>query len=236
MTEKQWRKTSGKPRRSLAVKIMPDFIIIVVFALVGYLLGSVNAAVIVSKIIYKKDIREFGSGNAGTTNMLRTFGRKAAALTLIIDFMKGIVACLIPCIIIYWALSDHHLGLNSMMAAACGAVCGHNWPVYFGFKGGKGVLISFSVMLFLAPLPALIALAVFVVVTAVSRYVSLGSVFAALAYPFAVFFIGGWPDNTKGLTVFLIVSVLLCLLLIVRHHANIVRLFKGQESKLSFRK
>lgn len=216
--------------------IMIDFLLIFAFALCGYLIGSINAAVALSKTIYKKDVREFGSGNAGTTNMLRTFGKKAAAFTLLIDFLKGIVACLIPCIIVYVIAADHRLGLNTMTASACGAVCGHNWPVYFGFKGGKGVLVSFSVMLFLAPIPALIALGVFVIVTAVSRYVSLGSVLAAFSYPFAVFFIGGWPENTKGLTAFLIVSTILCALLIIRHHANIARLFKGEESKLSFKK
>ena len=215
---------------------MLDFLIVFLFALAGYLMGSINAAVIVSKSVYKKDIREFGSGNAGTTNMLRTFGKKAAALTLVIDFFKGVAACLLPCVIVYWIASNHHLGLNSMTAAACGAVCGHNWPVYFGFKGGKGVLISFSVMLFMAPFPALAALCVFIIVTAVSRYVSLGSVCAAAAYPFAVYFIGGWPENTKGLTVFFIVSILLCLLLIIRHHDNIARLLRGEESKLSFKK
>ncbi|MCR5694287.1 MAG: glycerol-3-phosphate 1-O-acyltransferase PlsY [Clostridia bacterium] len=208
----------------------------VVFAFEGYLLGSVNAGVLVSKVFYRDDVRNHGSGNAGTTNMLRTFGKKAAALTLVIDFFKGTLACALPCIIIYAAAADHHAGLICMMTAACGCVAGHNWPCYFGFKGGKGVLVSFSVMLFLAPLPALLALAAFIVTVAISRYVSLGSVIAAAVYPALVFFIGGWPENTKGLTTFFIVSICLASLLIIRHASNISRLAKGTESKLSFSK
>lgn len=212
------------------------FLLIVLFALIGYLLGSLNAGVLVSKLVYHDDVRNHGSGNAGTTNMLRTFGKKAAALTLVIDFMKGIVACFLPCIILYVIVADHKLGLNCMMGAACGCVAGHNWPCYFGFKGGKGVLVSFSVMLFMAPLPALLALLAFIIVVAISRFVSLGSVIAALVYPVLVFFIGGWPENTKGLTTFFVISVCLASLLIIRHASNIGRLVKGKESKLSFKK
>ncbi len=214
---------------------MPDILFIILFAIEGYLLGSINAGVLVSKVIYRDDVRNHGSGNAGTTNMLRTFGKKAAALTLVIDFFKGVLACLIPCIIVYAAVGNHGLGLNCMMAAACGCVAGHNWPCYFKFKGGKGVLVSFSVMLFLAPLPALIALLTFIVIVAVTRYVSLGSVTAAAVYPVLVFFIGGWPENTKGLTTFFVVSIILVAMLIIRHASNIKRLFKGEESKLSFK-
>ncbi|MBO7659470.1 MAG: glycerol-3-phosphate 1-O-acyltransferase PlsY [Clostridia bacterium] len=212
-----------------------QYLVISAFALAGYLIGSLNAGVIVSKAFYGKDVREFGSGNAGTTNMLRTFGKKAAALTLVLDFLKGIVSCLIPCLIVYVACRDHFLGLYSMLAAALGCVAGHNWPVYFGFKGGKGVLVSFSVMLFLAPVPALIALGVFIIVVLITRYVSLGSVLAALAFPVPVWFLGGWAENTKGLTVFFFVCIILVLLLIVRHRSNLVRLFTGKESKLSFK-
>ena len=212
-----------------------DFLIITAFALIGYLLGSINAGVLVSRVRYRDDVRKHGSGNAGTTNMLRTYGKSAAALTLIIDFSKGIVACFLPCLIVYVAMKNHALGLNSMMAAACGCVCGHNWPCYFGFKGGKGVLVTFSVMLCLAPLPALLALLTFIIVVAITRFVSLGSVLAAAVYPVFVLFIGGWPENTKGLTTFLIISILLAGLLIVRHYANIGRLIKGKESKLSFK-
>jgi len=212
------------------------FLVVSIYALIGYLLGSLNAAILVSKSIYKDDIRNHGSGNAGTTNMLRTFGKKAALFTLLIDLFKGIVACLVPCIITYVIVGNHELGLLSMLGAALGSVLGHNFPVYFGFKGGKGVLISFSVMLFLAPIPALIALAAFIVVVAIWRYVSLGSMTAAVVFPVACFFIGGWAENTKGLTTFFFVGLIICVLLIVRHYQNIGRLIKHTESKISFKK
>lgn len=212
-----------------------DYLVISLFALAGYLIGSLNAGVLVSRVMFGKDVRDFGSGNAGTTNMLRTFGKKAAALTLVIDFLKGIVACLLPCLIVYVGFRSHRVGLDSMLAAAVGCVVGHNWPVYFGFRGGKGVLVSFSVMLFIAPVPALLALAVFVIVVLISRFVSLGSVLAAVSFPVFVWFFGGWADGAKGLGVFFVVCVFLAVLLIVRHSANIDRLFKGTESKLSFK-
>ena len=215
---------------------MTDYIIIALFALLGYLLGSINAAIIVSKTAYGKDIRGFGSGNAGTTNMLRTFGKKAALFTLLIDLFKGIIACLAPCLIVYVISGNRELGVLSMLSGALGAVIGHNWPVYFGFKGGKGVLVSFSVMLFIAPLPALIALLVFVIIVAFTKFVSLGSISAAFVFPFMVYFIGGWPEGTKGFTTCLVVSIIICAMLIIRHHANIGRLVKGKESKISFKK
>lgn len=204
--------------------------------LVGYLLGSFNAGIIVSHALYKQDVRDFGSKNAGLTNVLRTYGKKAAAITLLLDFLKGIIACLLPYLIVFLAIGDKKYGVLAVLGGALGAVLGHNWPVYFGFKGGKGVLCSFSVMLFIAPLPALIALGVFIVVVALTRYVSLGSILAAASFPFAVYFIGGWLPETKGLTVTLIVSTIIVLMLIVRHGANIKRLLHGNESKLSFKK
>lgn len=212
-----------------------NVLMIISGALAGYLLGSINAAVLVSKIGYNKDIRDFGSGNAGTTNMLRTFGKRAALITLLIDLFKGVIACLIPYLVFFVAMSEKYYGVLSVLAAAMGAVFGHNWPVYFGFKGGKGVLVSFSVMLFIAPLPALIALGVFIIVVAISKYVSLGSILAAVCFPIAEYFIGGWLPYTKGLSTTLVVSIIICALMIVRHHANIGRLIKGKESKLSFK-
>lgn len=211
-----------------------NIVYIILSVLVGYLLGSLNAAVLVSKIGYKKDIRDYGSGNAGTTNILRTFGKKAALVTLLIDLFKGIIACLLPYLIVYLAIGSVRYGVLSVVAAALGAVLGHNWPVYFGFKGGKGVLVSFSVMLFIAPIPALIALLVFIIVVAITKYVSLGSCLAAVCFPIAEFFIGGWLPETKGLTTTFIVSIAICALLIIRHHENIKRLIRGEENKIKF--
>lgn len=190
----------------------------IISIIIGYLLGSINSAVLISNIFYKTDIRSMGSGNAGTTNVLRSLGKKAAAFTFLGDFLKGIIASLIG------MLLYKEMGL---VLAGGAAVIGHNWPVYFGFKGGKGVLTSFSVLLFASPWAALIALAWFIVIVAITRYVSLGSITAALVVVIATYFTAhGFDTPTFWLTVFVAVLV------IIRHHSNIKRLLTGTESKL----
>lgn len=201
-----------------------DILLLVIMAVAGYLLGSINGAVLISKIFYGSDIRTHGSGNAGTTNMLRTFGKKAAAGTFLVDLLKGVVAALLC------GLVMHLLGKNFEyeMGACVGggfSILGHNWPLYFGFKGGKGVLTSFAVLVVLAPLPTLCALGVFIVVVAIFRYVSLGSILAACTLPvFMWLFAGLAPVFYLGLCA--------AILLIARHYANIGRLIHGTESKL----
>jgi len=211
----------------------------VAVAAVGYLLGSINAAVIISKLLYKTDIRQHGSGNAGMTNMLRTFGKKAALLTFLVDFFKGVVACIIAVLVAHIAVKEADLELwNEIfkVAAGAGAVLGHNWPAYFGFKGGKGVLTSLAIMLFVVPIPTLIALGVFIIVVALTRYVSLGSMLAAFCLPFIVFFAGDYLLAESGFTASFVFCVFLASLLIIRHRTNIVRLVKGTESKIFSKK
>ncbi len=208
-----------------------DILLFVLMAIAGYLLGSINGAVFISKIFYGSDIRTHGSGNAGTTNMLRTFGKKAAAGTFLVDLLKGVVAALLC------GLVMHLLGKNfgyEMGACIGGAfsILGHNWPLYFGFKGGKGVLTSFAVLVVLAPLPALSALLTFIVVVAITRYVSLGSIIGAATLPLFTWL---WEnvifDHTDLSPVFFL-GIFAAILLICRHHANIGRLLHGTESKL----
>jgi len=152
-----------------------------IILIAGYLIGSVNAAVIISKTFYKSDIRTHGSGNAGTTNMLRTFGKKAAAGTFLIDLLKGVFAALLGMLIMKLLSFDSTTGA---VCGAIGAILGHNWPIYFSFKGGKGVLTSFAVLLVIMPIPSLICLGVFIVVVLITRYVSLGSMLGAFALLF----------------------------------------------------
>lgn len=189
--------------------------------IIGYLLGSINASIIISKL-RGDDIRRHGSGNAGATNTLRTYGKGIAAVVTLFDVLKGIAAVLIARYI-----------LKSEEAALCaglGAVLGHNFPLYFGFKGGKGILTSFAVILMLSPLSALCALAVAIVLMAVTRYVSLGSVMAAVCVPiFTLIFEKG---NGKVFALMLA----LALLAIFRHRGNIMRLIKGTERKLGEKK
>ncbi|MBQ8164877.1 MAG: glycerol-3-phosphate 1-O-acyltransferase PlsY [Clostridia bacterium] len=205
------------------------YFLIAVILICGYLIGSVNAAVIISKTFYKSDIRTHGSGNAGTTNMLRTFGKKAAAGTFLVDLLKGVVAALIGMLVIKLFGFDT---LTGSVFGAIGAILGHNWPVYFGFKGGKGVLTSFAVLLVIMPIPSLICLGVFVIVVLISRYVSLGSMIGAFALPFIVYFLGSNLGIESGFTMYFVLSVFVAVLLIARHYTNIGRLIKGTESKL----
>lgn len=195
-------------------------------AVFGYLLGSLNGSLIVGKIFYKKDVREHGSGNAGATNTLRTLGTGAAVLVLVIDALKGVLSCIIGQVLVG---NIENYGLVGMYVAGFGAVIGHNWPMFFGFKGGKGVLTTFSVVLYISPVPALICLTIFIIIVALTKYVSLGSIVAAVSWPvISIFF------NLPVLMV--LIAVLMVVLIVARHKDNIVRLINHTEKKLSFRK
>lgn len=195
-------------------------------AIIGYLLGSLNASLIVGKAFYKKDVRKLGSGNAGATNTLRTLGKGAAVAVLGIDFTKGILACVAGSIIVGYV---EHYGWVGVYLAGFAAVAGHNWPVFFDFKGGKGVLTTFAVMLYISPVPALICLGVFVVMAILSGYVSLSSLIAAICWPVISLFF-----NLPALM--LVIAIFMVIFIILRHKDNIIRLFKGTEKKLSIKK
>ncbi len=194
----------------------------VISVILGYLLGSINSAVIISKVFYRQDIRKMGSGNAGTTNVLRSLGKKAALFTFLGDFAKGILAVILG-LLFY--------GRLGMVLAGGAAILGHNWPVYFGFKGGKGVLTSFAVMLIVSWKAALVSLLIFIIVVALTRYVSLGSILAAISIAAFVYIFNGFNFDE----VFCL-SFGISLLVIFRHSANIKRLIKGTESKLGSKK
>lgn len=190
----------------------------------GYLLGSLNGSLIIGKLFYKKDVRMYGSGNAGATNTLRSLGATAAAAVTVFDILKGILACIIGQLTVGYADNYGYVG---MYAAGFAAVLGHNWPIFFGFKGGKGVLTTFSVILYISPVPALICLGVFIIVVALSGYVSLGSIIAAICWPVvSVFF--DLPDAL------MITGIIMVVLIVVRHKDNIVRLINHTEKKISF--
>ncbi len=190
-------------------------LIYIACALIGYLLGSINSAVIISRI-KGKDIRTVGSGNAGATNILRTFGKGAAGLVFLIDILKGVLAVLL-CRVLGGAYGSFLGGFL--------AVVGHNYPVYFGFRGGKGIVTSLAVMLTVAPTEALCALVVAVVIIAVTRYVSLGSIVGSLLFGILALIRG---DDLW----FRIFAAATALLAVLRHAGNIGRLVKGTERKL----
>ena len=194
----------------------------------GYLLGSLNTAVIVGKI-YGKDISGHGSKSAGLTNTLRVFGKSAAVFVLAGDILKGIIACFIGLRLGVYVYSGGAKDCVSLLAAGAGAVVGHNWPVYFGFKGGKGVLTAVTVMFMFDWVMALISLGVFVTIVALTRYVSLGTIFATVFFV-AISFIPVF-GNTFYFQIF---ACLMASMLIFKHKENIRRLLSGTENKLTF--
>ncbi len=204
-----------------------DILIFIIYILVGYALGSINSAIIVGKI-FGIDVRTKGSGNAGLTNAHRVLGNKAALFVLVGDILKGVVVILLAPIFkgfaVYSPLLDYFT-----VAAGAAAVLGHNWPVYFKFKGGKGVLTTLTVILMLDYRVALVALGIFIVVVAVFRYVALGSIMAAVSVPVSALAFG--HDY-----IFILFMIFLAGLIIFRHRANIVRIVHGNEFKFNFKK
>jgi len=207
---------------------MTDVLKILIALISGYLLGSLNTAVIVGKL-YGKDVSALGSKSAGLTNTLRVLGRCAAAFVLAGDILKGVAACLIGLRLGVYVHSGAVKDCVSLLAAGAGAVLGHNWPIYFGFKGGKGVLTAVTVMFMIDWIMALISFGVFVVIVALTRYVSLGTLCATVAFV-ALSFLPAF-GNTSYFQTF---AFLMACMLIYKHRENIRRLLSGTESKLRF--
>lgn len=220
-----------------ADSILPIFFAsIMLVILSSYLLGSINTAIVVSKLLYKDDIRNHGSGNAGLTNVLRTYGKGAAALTLLGDVLKTVIAILISGLLFglhyEGGISLQHYGY----VAALFAVLGHIFPIYYKFKGGKGVLSTAAAALVLTPIPFLILILLFIAIVAGSKYVSLGSVSVAVLYPVVVngyfaFALGGTPNGILSLC-----TIILAILIVWCHRENLKRISEKTERKLSFKK
>ena len=202
----------------------------------AYLLGSINSAILISKLVYRDDIRKHGSGNGGMTNMLRTFGGKAALLTLVGDLLKTALAILIAgCVYGFWYTAGIATSEMCYMAGLF-AVLGHIFPLYYRFKGGKGVLVTSSMALILTPVPFLILFVIFALIVYMSKYVSLGSVSVAVLYPvllhgaFAMVFEAPMPGLMALSTIILACLIVWC------HRENLKRISEGTERKLSFKK
>ena len=208
---------------------------IILSFVLAYLLGSVNTSVIVGKS-KGIDIRKKGSGNAGMTNTLRVVGKGAAVLVFVFDFLKTIIALLLAVFIGKMLVPESKEAATYMKyVAGFGAVLGHNFPIYFGFKGGKGIVCSIAVILFLDWRIGAIIATVCILIMIITKYVSLGSVIGAIIYP--IFVIAFNPDfSQKTVPYYLAMSVVISLLALYRHRANISRLLKGTESKLGQKK
>jgi len=195
---------------------------------IAYLLGSIPFGYVLVRIFRKEDIRATGSGNIGATNVARSGAKGLGILTLLLDLLKAFAAVKIAQ---YFAPGMPGFPSDLAVLAGVAAVLGHVFPIWLGFKGGKGVASALGVFIAIAPLAALCALGVFVVVFAITRYVSLASILAAVMMP--VFCLLWMPDRSP---VFVGGVIFLSLLVIAKHHANISRLLQGKESRFGSKK
>lgn len=204
----------------------------ILMAVIAYAIGSVNFSIILSKKIAGFDVREKGSGNAGTTNMLRSVGKGAAALTLVLDIFKGIVAILIAKYLIGNIVEGINVAILVQIAGFF-VVLGHTFPMFFGFKGGKGVATALGVLLMSNPLIGVICLVFALAVMALTRMVSLGSIMAAVLFPVLTIFI---TENyiANGYN-YIIFGIAMAVLVIFNHRSNLKRIYNGTENRLSFK-
>ncbi len=213
-----------------------DYVLAAAFTVVfSYLIGSVNSAITVCRIWKKSDIREHGSGNAGLTNVLRVFGKGPALATLLTDLAKGVCAVLICRAVVKYGFGVTFFGNDRFIGYVSGAsvMIGHMFPIFYGFHGGKGVLIAATTLLAIDPLTCLISVSVFAIVLAATKYVSVGSICAAVAYPLFTLI----TQELRGIDGVLqnsLMALIICILIIYMHRSNIQRLSQGTENRFSF--
>lgn len=210
---------------------MTEYTWLIVYIIAAYFLGAIPPAIWISRWVYGSDIRKHGSGNAGATNMFRAFGRKAGLAVLLIDIGKGVLAVCMP--VIVNAIAGYELCSVPYLYLALGisAALGHIYPVYAGFKGGKGVATLFGVVIGIDPLVALVCLAAFLLVFLVSRIVSVSSMAAGITFAVAYFFIHQPYDFIENQ-----LMVIFPVLILFTHRANIKRLLKGEEPAFQLKK
>ena len=195
--------------------------------IIPYLLGSLNSAIIVSKRRFNDDIRQHGSGNGGLTNALRTYGKAAAGLTLLGDTMKAFISVAFGYLVFgYWTAA----------IAALFCMLGHMFPCFYKFKGGKGVLVTAASMLLLDPITFALCMLIFIIIVAGTKFVSLGSVMGAIFFPLILNRVATITGNIALLGLPCIIAIIMAVLVVFMHRANIKRLLNGTESKLSFKK
>ncbi|MBA3829542.1 MAG: glycerol-3-phosphate 1-O-acyltransferase PlsY [Taibaiella sp.] len=204
--------------------------IIAILIVLAYLIGSIPTAVLVSKKVYGIDIREHGSGNAGATNTFRILGSKAGSLVMLVDMLKGFVAVKL-CLLSPFAWNSEPF-VNLQIFLGLAAVIGHIFPVWADFRGGKGIATLFGMILSIQPLVAISLVVVFILMLFFTRYVSLSSISASIAFPLLILFIFNEPELSYRLF-----AIATAFLVVLTHYKNINRLINGNESKVPlFRK
>lgn len=209
----------------------------IIMGMIAYLIGSVNFSILISKKVAGFDVREKGSGNAGTTNMLRSVGKGAAAITLILDILKGVVAIYIA--ILYGNIVSKLANItidNSILVQIAGifVIIGHTFPIYFGFKGGKGVATALGILLTTNYQIGLICLVFAIILIVLTRMVSVGSLAAAILFPVLTLFLSKENFIIEGNYIWY--SIIVALIVIFNHRTNVKRLLNGTENKISFKK
>lgn len=209
----------------------------------SYLIGSLNSAIIATYLVARKDVREFGSKNAGLTNVYRIFGKTAACLTLLFDFLKGFIAVFIANLpFIFGIISkDEYDSMILSLAAAIFIILGHSFPIFYEFKGGKGILLAAVCMLATDPVVFLCEFIVFFALVALTRYISVGSIACCIGYPLFTLLWQGFISQFFGIeyqnvlihTLLTLVMGIICFL---RHMPNVKRLLNHEENKFKFRK
>jgi len=211
---------------------MVNILIFLGIALGAYVIGGLNGAIITTRLVYKDDIRNHGSGNAGLTNFFRTYGSRAMFLMILIDVLKTATPVILGGMFFESAFTFGTIAERTILGQTYGglfAMLGHAYPCMYKFKGGKAVLSGATVALFLDIRLFAVLIGVFLCAVLLTRYVSLGSVLAGITFPigFFAFDLGLWPS---------ILAICGGLFIVFRHHGNLSRLFKGEERKLSFGK
>jgi glycerol-3-phosphate acyltransferase PlsY len=201
---------------------MNEFLLIIT----AYLIGSIPTAVWVSKYFFGIDIRDYGSGNAGATNVYRVLGSKWGTFVMITDMLKGVIATSLYILLPYY-LTDELDRTNFMIGLGMASVIGHIFPIWASFKGGKGVATLFGMALAIQPIVALSTVGVFLLVLYLTRFVSLSSILAGVAFMLFILFV----FNEKE-TLYRIFAVVVALLVVLTHQKNILRIIKGTESKV----
>ena len=198
----------------------------IILILLAYLIGSIPTAVWVSKSVFGIDIRDYGSGNAGATNSFRVLGSKWGSFVMLVDVTKGIIATSLYILIPFY-LNNELARTNFMIALGMVAVIGHIFPIFANFRGGKGVATLLGMALAIQPMVALLCLVVFLITLLSTRFVSLSSMLAGVAFMVLILFI----FNEKE-TIYRLFAIIVAMMVVVTHQKNISRLFKGTENKL----
>ena len=203
---------------------------VILFILLAYLTGAFPSAVWVGKTFYKIDVREFGSGNAGATNTFRVLGKKAGIPVLLMDIFKGWLA--VNYLSFLAVIPESIEGqFEIQLVFGIAAVIGHLFPVYTGFRGGKGIATMMGLLIGLSPLEAICCFGIFVIIFSISKYVSLGSIVASIAFPIIVILVFGSTNSSLNLF-----AVFVPILSLITHQKNIERLVRGDETKVKFGK